>query len=704
MNYSYNKKPGIYGYNSYQKKNTPSKTGQKTGFTPTNLNQTHNTSITTKGLYFPIDANLDLSSAKVSLGRLTPNGQRTKSANRTREPSYSGIMYKAKKSVENIYNDPNISTLIDLDLIGNTRSIKHFDKPKNRETLNARTWNESRISAMRPSENVSNPGSIHMRPGSPRARDTENSIDGTDKRDASNNSKAKNVVLYFGNPAFPLQERIYRQNSNSNSNSYKPTAVTSRKASPYGHKAAESPLYLGKSFKNNGRDSSPMFNGHHNNTLTERVSVSKVSRCQSYRLGNRANSNINISSSETKTEGSPFAKNTKKPEKEHLPHFPESYKNTEENQEDVIVDAKKERKNSIPKYPLYQRPGTLLNQLITANNAKATTPNKIISADFLKKKTTTIERLTFSTKGGFMENKLHVENYKLDKVLGQGSYAVVRLAIDKETSEKVAIKTYEKFKLNDVHKRKNVKREISILQSLDHPNIIKLYKTIDTVTQLHLVTEFIGTQSLHSYIKPKPSRRLPEAEARKIFTQVIEGLGYLHSLDIVHRDIKLENLLLDSKNNVKIIDFGFSIENPKDKTLNVFCGTPSYMAPELVTKKNYYGHLIDIWAAGILLYVILAGYFPFKEVSEKDLFRRIARGQYEFPSHMSEDARSLIKKMLRLNPLERPNAEEILQDKWITGHQSQNANLKNYLDSKIQQYKNIQGLSNKIIAVSEVRV
>jgi len=173
------------------------------------------------------------------------------------------------------------------------------------------------------------------------------------------------------------------------------------------------------------------------------------------------------------------------------------------------------------------------------------------------------------------------------------------------------------------------------------------------------VTEFVGTQSLHSYLKPKPSRRLPEAEAKKIFKQIIEGLGYMHSMNIVHRDIKLENLLLDSKNNVKIIDFGFSIENPKDKTLNVFCGTPSYMAPELVTKKNYYGHLIDIWAAGILLYVILAGYFPFKDVSEKDLFRRIARGVYEFPAHMSDDAKNLIKKMLRLNPLERPCADEV---------------------------------------------
>ena len=149
-----------------------------------------------------------------------------------------------------------------------------------------------------------------------------------------------------------------------------------------------------------------------------------------------------------------------------------------------MIEIKKERKNSIPKYPLYQRPGTLLNQLITANNAKATTPGKVIPSDFLKKKTT-INSLTLSSKGGFMENKLNVENYKLDKVLGQGSYAVVRLAIDKETNEKVAIKTYEKFKLNDVHKRKNVKREISILQNLDHPNIIKLYKTIDTVTQVN---------------------------------------------------------------------------------------------------------------------------------------------------------------------------------------------------------------------------
>jgi len=199
FNSSLSLEAGVYGYNYAQKKNTPSKVSQKSGVTPTNLNQTHNTTLTTKAMYFPVDGNFDLSSVKVnSFGRLTPNGtnltyqkpfaqifylgQRTKSANRTREPSYSGIMYKAKKSVENIYNDRDASALLDLDFIGNTKSIKHLEKSKSRENINAKTWNESRISAMRPSENVSNTNSIHMRPPSPRARDTDTSMDATDRK------------------------------------------------------------------------------------------------------------------------------------------------------------------------------------------------------------------------------------------------------------------------------------------------------------------------------------------------------------------------------------------------------------------------------------------------------------------------------------------------------------------------------------------
>lgn len=124
--------------------------------------------------------------------------------------------------------------------------------------------------------------------------------------------------------------------------------------------------------------------------------------------------------------------------------------------------------------------------------------------------------------------------------------------------------------------------------------------------------EFVSMQSLHSYLKTKPSRRIPEIDAKKIFKQIVMGLDYLHQNNIAHRDMKLENILLDANMNVKIIDFGFSLETSPDKTLDTFCGTPSYMAPELASKRNYYGNHIDIWAAGILLYVLLAGYFPFK--------------------------------------------------------------------------------------------
>jgi len=127
--------------------------------------------------------------------------------------------------------------------------------------------------------------------------------------------------------------------------------------------------------------------------------------------------------------------------------------------------------------------------------------------------------------------------------------------------------------------------------------------------------------------------------------------------------------------------------------MNIFCGTPSYMAPELVTKKDYYAHLTDIWAAGILLYVLLTGYFPFRDSNEKDLFRKISRGQYEIPTHVSEDARCLIKKMLRINPIERPSCEEILNHKWLTGQQSTNPNLKNYLNTKILHYKQIHNMA-----------
>jgi len=226
-------------------------------------------------------------------------------------------------------------------------------------------------------------------------------------------------------------------------------------------------------------------------------------------------------------------------------------------------------------------------------------------------------------------NEQCLENYRFERILGQGSYAVVKLAFDKNTSEKVAIKTYEKLRLSDPRKMKNVRREISILQGVSHPNIIQLYSAFETIRQvffilfnfllkiyqkIHLVMEYVGKTSLHSFLKSKSNRQLTEQEARAIFTQICSGISYCHSKHIVHRDIKLENILLDDYNNVKIIDFGFSICIDPDKKLNVFCGTPSYMAPEIVAKLYYKGAAADVWALGILLYAMLCGRFPFRGI------------------------------------------------------------------------------------------
>ena len=124
--------------------------------------------------------------------------------------------------------------------------------------------------------------------------------------------------------------------------------------------------------------------------------------------------------------------------------------------------------------------------------------------------------------------------------------------------------------------------------------------------------EYVGMTSLHSYIKTKSNRKLDERDVKRFYKELVEGINYCHEKNIVHRDIKMENILIDDNKNVKIIDFGFSIISEPDKKLNIFCGTPSYMAPEIVSKINYKGTPADIWALGILLFALLTGTFPFR--------------------------------------------------------------------------------------------
>ena len=234
--------------------------------------------------------------------------------------------------------------------------------------------------------------------------------------------------------------------------------------------------------------------------------------------------------------------------------------------------------------------------------------------------------------------------------------------MNKITKQKVALKIYEKFKISDGQRKASVNREISLLKRLNHPHIIKLYETIDTPKQLYLVMELAPGRSLRSYIRSKSSRKLLERDAFKVFRQIMSGIEYCHKMNVTHRDIKMENILIDDDLNVKLIDFGFSICVPSTQRLKIFCGTPSYMAPEIVAKKEYLGPPTDIWSLGILLFTLIVGHYPFRGISERDLFRNIMKGVVVYPIDMSAEARSLIAKMISVNPTKRPTATEVMSE------------------------------------------
>eukprot|EP00826_Nyctotherus_ovalis_P041584 TRINITY_DN4214_c0_g1_i10.p1 TRINITY_DN4214_c0_g1~~TRINITY_DN4214_c0_g1_i10.p1 ORF type:complete len:267 (+),score=58.60 TRINITY_DN4214_c0_g1_i10:188-988(+) len=252
-----------------------------------------------------------------------------------------------------------------------------------------------------------------------------------------------------------------------------------------------------------------------------------------------------------------------------------------------------------------------------------------------------------------------VKGYIINSQIGQGAYAIVKQGVNKTTKEKVAIKIYDKFRISDSQRKASVSREISLLKRLNHPHIVKLHETIDIPRQLWLVMELVCGRSLYSHVRAKADRRLEEKDVVKVFRQVVSGIEYCHKMNVTHRDVKMENILVDDRLNVKIIDFGFSICSPPAQHLRTFCGTPSYMAPEIVNKEKYLGPPTDMWSLGILLFTLLAGYFPFRGVTEKDLFRSITRGVVKYPAEIGEEMRNLIGKMLQVNPAKRATAAEV---------------------------------------------
>ncbi|QCD91499.1 serine/threonine-protein kinase SR [Vigna unguiculata] len=259
------------------------------------------------------------------------------------------------------------------------------------------------------------------------------------------------------------------------------------------------------------------------------------------------------------------------------------------------------------------------------------------------------------------------ERYETLKELGSGNFGVARLAKDKKTEELVAIKYIERGKKIDA----NVQREIVNHRSLRHPNIIRFKEVFLTQTHLAIVLEYAAGGELFDRICN--AGRLSEDEARFFFQQLISGVSYCHSMQICHRDLKLENTLLDGNPapRLKICDFGFSKSALLHSQPKSTVGTPAYIAPEVLSRKEYDGKIADVWSCGVTLYVMLVGAYPFEDPEDPKNFRksigRIMSVQYAIPDYVrvSKECRHLISSIFVANPAKRITMSEIKQHLWF---------------------------------------
>eukprot|EP00347_Sterkiella_histriomuscorum_P006749 403351578 len=260
-----------------------------------------------------------------------------------------------------------------------------------------------------------------------------------------------------------------------------------------------------------------------------------------------------------------------------------------------------------------------------------------------------------------------LKDFTLGIQIGAGAFALVKRAVHKESSLTLAIKTYDKKSLSDKHAQDALHSEIKILSQLEHPNIMTLYEVIDTRTNVNLIMELCQGKSLYHYIKKKSGLKIDEQECKKIFKQVVEAVAYLHQNNVCHRDLKLDNILVDEQKNIKLIDFGFSVECNKDQKLSLFCGTPHYMDPDIAKKRDYLGQPSDVWSLGVILFILSTGKLPFFGEFEADLFRKIQKAKYEIPREcvMSVELKALLKRIFNVDSLTRVTAQHILNDDWF---------------------------------------
>lgn len=257
-----------------------------------------------------------------------------------------------------------------------------------------------------------------------------------------------------------------------------------------------------------------------------------------------------------------------------------------------------------------------------------------------------------------------VGKYEIGRTIGEGTFAKVKFAQNTETGESVAMKILDRSTIIKHKMADQIKREISIMKLVRHPYVVRLHEVLASRTKIYIILEFITGGEL--FDKIVHHGRLSEAEARRYFQQLIDGVDYCHSKGVYHRDLKPENLLLDSLGNMKISDFGLSaLPEQGVSMLRTNCGTPNYVAPEVLSHKGYNGAPADVWSCGVILYVLMAGYLPFDELDLTTLYSKIDRADFSCPAWFPVGAKSLIQRILDPNPEHRITIEQIRNDEWF---------------------------------------
>ncbi|XP_010770761.1 NUAK family SNF1-like kinase 1 [Notothenia coriiceps] len=252
--------------------------------------------------------------------------------------------------------------------------------------------------------------------------------------------------------------------------------------------------------------------------------------------------------------------------------------------------------------------------------------------------------------------------YEVMETLGKGTYGKVKKAVERASLKTVAIKSIRKERITDDLDRIHIQREIEITSSLRHANIIRFHEVFESRDKIVIVMEFASRGELYDYIQER--RRLPETEARGIFRQITSAVHYCHKNGVVHRDLKLENILLDQDFNVKLADFGLSNHFQRGTLLQTYCGSPLYAAPEIVNGLPYQGPEVDCWALGVLLYALVYSSMPFNGASHCTLTDQISQGRYSRPNPPS-DACALIDWLLTVRVDERATIEDVANHWWV---------------------------------------